>query len=181
MLAIALKPFGVRSLVGLMKLPAALLTRPVSGPLSSQMRCTIASTAAASRMSTAWVRTPPPPRPASSSFAVFSSTAARRPQSQSSAPRARYLAAISLPRPVPPPVTRMRLPLRRPSLNMGAPSPRQRSAYSNCSDQRRDEPPHDLSAFALRLRQHDVRQLRVTLQSLVGEPYRYHDLPACGG
>ena len=32
MLAMALKPFGVRSLVGLMKLPAALLTRPGERP-----------------------------------------------------------------------------------------------------------------------------------------------------
>ncbi len=120
MLAMALKPFGVRSLVGLMKLPAALLTRPVSGPPSSQIFCTIASTAAASRMSTAWLRTLPPCL-AINSFAVSSSTPPRRPAIQSSAPSARYLAAISLPRPVPPPVTRMRLPLRRSSLNMRAP------------------------------------------------------------
>src|SRR6185436_342744 len=116
MLAMALNPFGVRSLVGLMKLPAALLTRPCSGPLSSQMRWTIASTAAASRMSTACVRTFPP-----RDFAVSSSTPPRRPQIHSSAPSSRYLAAISLPRPVPPPVMRMRLPLSSPSLNMRAP------------------------------------------------------------
>src|SRR5919106_2119475 len=116
MLAIALNPFGERSLVGLMKLPAALFTSPVSGPLSSQMRCTIASTAAASRISTAWVLTFPP-----SDFAVSSRTPPRRPQIQSSAPSSTYLAAISLPRPVPPPVMRMRLPLSSPSLNMRAP------------------------------------------------------------
>src|ERR1043165_2428853 len=80
MFATALKPFGLRSLVGLMKLPAALLTSPVSGPLSSQMRCTIASTAAASRMSTAWVLTVPPYWEARS-LAVLSSTAPRRPAS----------------------------------------------------------------------------------------------------
>src|SRR6266850_2152636 len=34
MLAMALKPFGVRSFVGLMKLPAALLTRPVPPPVT---------------------------------------------------------------------------------------------------------------------------------------------------
>src|SRR5439155_22379609 len=119
-LAMALKPFGVRSFVGLMKLPAALLTRPVSGPPSSQILCTMASTAAASRISTDCVRTRPPCF-AISAFAVASSTPPRRPASQSSAPSARYLAAISLPRPVPPPVTRMRLPLRRFSLNMRAP------------------------------------------------------------
>src|SRR3954469_16539554 len=117
MLAIALKPFGVRSLVGLMKLPAALLTSPVSGPDSSQIRCTIASTACASRMSTGWVFTLPP-----SERAVSSRTPPRRPQIQTSAPSWTYFAAISLPRPVPPPVTRMRLPLSRPSLNMRAPA-----------------------------------------------------------
>src|SRR5436190_22350982 len=120
MLAIALKPFGERSLVGLMKLPAALLTSPLSGPLSSQIRCTIASTAAASRMSTECVRTRPPCA-SISCFAVSSSTPPRRPPSHSSAPSSRYLAAISLPSPVPPPVTRLRLPLRRSSLNMRAP------------------------------------------------------------
>src|SRR5512134_1767044 len=116
MFAMALKPLGVRSLVGLMKLPAALLTSPVSGPLSSQMRCTIASTAAASRMSTECVLTFPP-----RDLAVSSSTPPRRPQIHSSAPSSTYLAAISLPRPVPPPVMRMRLPLSSPSLNMRAP------------------------------------------------------------
>src|SRR6185436_4839668 len=116
MLAMALKPFGERSFVGLMKLPAALLTSPVSGPDSSQMRWIIASTACASRMSTEWVLTFLP-----SSFAVASRTAPRRPQIHTSAPSWTYFAAISLPRPVPPPVTRMRLPLSRPSLNMRAP------------------------------------------------------------
>src|SRR5688572_17322576 len=112
MLAMALKPFGVRSLVGLTKFPAALLTRPCNGPLSSQIRCTIASTAAASRMSIAWVFTFPP-----RDLAVSSSTPPRRPQIQSSAPSSTYLAAISLPRPVPPPVMRIRLPFRRSGLN----------------------------------------------------------------
>src|SRR3989440_4851887 len=120
MLAMALKPFGVRSFVGLMKLPAALLTSPVSGPPSSQIRCTMASTAAASRMSTECVRTRPPCW-SINSLAVSSSTAPRRPASHRSAPSSRYLAAISLPRPVPPPVMRMRLPLNRFSLNMRAP------------------------------------------------------------
>src|SRR5687768_5526327 len=116
MLAMALNPLGVRSLVGLMKLPAALFTRPVSGPLSSQMCCTIASTAAASRISTACVLTFPP-----RDLAVSCRTPPRRPQIHSSAPSSTYLAAISLPRPVPPPVIRMRLPLSSPSLNMRAP------------------------------------------------------------
>jgi len=112
MFAMALKPFGERSLVGLMKLPAALFTRPVRGPLSSQMRCTMASTAAASRMSTAWVFTLPP-----KDLAVSSSTPPRRPQIHTSAPSSTYFATISFPMPVPPPVTRMRLPFRRPGLN----------------------------------------------------------------
>src|SRR6185503_7873817 len=132
MLAMALKPFGERSLVGLMKLPAALLTRPVSGPLSSQIRCTIASTAAASRMSMAWVLTFPP-----RDFAVSSRTPPRRPQSHSSAPSSTYFAAISLPRPVPPPVMRMRLPLRRPSLYMRAPgggSPHSKSSHRDIDE-----------------------------------------------
>src|SRR5687767_910010 len=134
MLAMALKPFGERSFVGLMKLPAALLTSPVSGPLSSQIRCTIASTAAASRMSTAWVLTLPPRE-----RAVSSSTPPRLPQSQSSAPSSTYFAAISLPRPVPPPVMRMRLPLRRPSLNMRAPgggSPHSKSSHRDVDEAR---------------------------------------------
>src|SRR6185436_7209089 len=121
MLAMALKPFGERSFVGLMKLPAALLTSPESGPDSSQIRCTIASTACASRMSTEWVLTVPPCL-AVSSLAVASRTGPRRPQIHTSAPSSRYFVAISLPRPVPPPVTRMRLPLSSPSLNMRAPA-----------------------------------------------------------
>src|SRR4029077_7290488 len=116
MLAMALKPFGERSFVGLMKLPAALLTSPVSGPDSSQIRCTMASTAWASRISTACVLTLPP-----SERAVSSRTEPRRPQIQTSAPSSTYFAVISLPSPVPPPVTRMRLPLSSPSLNMRAP------------------------------------------------------------
>src|SRR5437764_15322186 len=80
----------------------------------------MASTAAASRMSTEWVRTRPPCL-SLSSLAVSSSTPPRRPASHRSAPSSRYLAAISLPRAVPPPVMRMRFPLSRPSLNMRAP------------------------------------------------------------
>src|SRR3972149_3354082 len=40
-----------------------------------------------------------------------------------SAPSSRYLSAISRPRPVPPPVTRMRLPLNNPGWNMMGPLP----------------------------------------------------------
>src|SRR6267378_930478 len=112
----ASNPREERSSVREMKFPAALLTRPVSGPPSSQIDCTIASTAAASRMSTVRVFTEPPCL-AASSIAVFSSVVARRPQMKISAPSSRYFAAISRPRPVPPPVTRMRLPLSRSFLN----------------------------------------------------------------
>ena len=59
MFAIASNPRGERSSVRLMKLPAALLTRPSSGPPSSQIDWMAASTAAASRMSTACVATGP--------------------------------------------------------------------------------------------------------------------------
>ena len=49
----ARKPRALRSLVGAMKLAAALLNRPVSGPIA-QIASIIASTASASRMSQAW-------------------------------------------------------------------------------------------------------------------------------
>src|SRR5260221_10740416 len=114
----ASKPRGERSSVREMKFPAALLTRPVSGPPSSQIACTMASTAAASRMSTVWHFTEPPCF-AVSSAAVFSNGSRRLPQMHRSAPSSRYFAAISRPRPVPPPVTRMRLPLRRSFRNTG--------------------------------------------------------------
>src|SRR5205085_8991603 len=49
--------------------------------------------------------------------AVASHTDLRRPQMKTSAPSSRNFAAISLPSPVPPPVTRMRCDFRMPSLN----------------------------------------------------------------
>src|SRR5258707_199738 len=55
----ASKPRGERSSVREMKLPAALLRSPVSGPPSSQIACTIVSTLAASRMSAVWHFTEP--------------------------------------------------------------------------------------------------------------------------
>src|SRR5687768_1762347 len=78
-----------------------------------------------------WVFTTPPFE--ESSLAVSSSTPPRRPQIHTSAPSSTYFAAISFPRPVPPPVMRMRLPFRRPSLNMRAPgggSPHSKRSYS---------------------------------------------------
>src|SRR5277367_4237198 len=52
------------------------------------------------------------------SAAVSSHVCLRRPQMNSSAPSPRNASAIALPSPVPPPVTRMRLPASSPSLNM---------------------------------------------------------------
>jgi hypothetical protein len=51
MLAMASKPRGLKSCVREMKFPAALLIRSVSGP-DAKISATIASTAAASRIST---------------------------------------------------------------------------------------------------------------------------------
>jgi hypothetical protein len=98
------------------KLPAALLTSACSGP-SSSSRSTIASTASASRTSQAWVVTTPPVA-FSCSRAVASSTSARRPQIARPAPSSRNRRPMLLPRPVPPPVIRMRLPARRSGWNI---------------------------------------------------------------
>src|SRR5687768_13006871 len=84
-----------------------------------------------------WVFTTPPFE--ESSLAVSSSTPPRRPQIHTSAPSSTYFAAISFPRPVPPPVMRMRLPFRRPSLNMRAPgggSPHSKRSYSTTAASR---------------------------------------------
>ncbi len=79
MSAMALNPRGLRSFVRLMKLPAALLTRPVNAPPSAQICAIMSSTASATRMSQA---TPLTVEPVSSEIflAVSSSTDARRPQ-----------------------------------------------------------------------------------------------------
>src|SRR5436189_259744 len=115
----ASKPRGETSWVRLTKLPAALLTRPSSGPPSAQIAPTIRSTASASRMSSACVLTLPPCSAISAS-AVASSTALRRPHRKRSAPSSRYFDAISRPSPEPPPVTRMRFPFSNPAWNMGS-------------------------------------------------------------
>src|SRR6266851_3730706 len=111
MLAMALKPFGERSLVRLMKLPAALLTRPVRGP-SSKTRVIMFSTASGNRMSHS-IGVTRVLCVSASSRAVSATTAPRRPQMYTSAPSLAYSSAISRPSPVPPPVTRMRLPSSR--------------------------------------------------------------------
>src|SRR5262249_14079914 len=116
MLAMASKPRGERSSVREMKFPAALLTRSVSGP-RRKISSIMASTAAASRMSTPWASTLPPCFFISSA-AVSSHTDLRRPQMITSAPSARNFSAMPLPSPVPPPVTRIRLPRKSPSVNM---------------------------------------------------------------
>src|SRR2546422_3255765 len=111
MLAMALKPFGERSLVRLMKLPAALLTRPVRGP-SSKTRVIMFSTASGNRMSHS-IGVTRVLCVSASSRAVSATTAPRRPQMYTSAPSLAYSSAISRPSPVPPPVTKMRLPSSR--------------------------------------------------------------------
>ena len=57
-----------------------------------------------------------------SSRAVSATTAPRRPQMYTSAPSLAYSSAISRPSPVPPPVTRMRLPLSRSGRKIVLPS-----------------------------------------------------------
>ncbi|MDB5451642.1 MAG: hypothetical protein JWO33_220 [Caulobacteraceae bacterium] len=79
MLEMASKPLAERSSVRLMKLPAALLIRPVSAPPSAQMASIMAEMASASRMSQG-TPTHLPPWAAISSAAVASSTPPRRPQ-----------------------------------------------------------------------------------------------------
>ena len=109
MLAIASKPRGERLSVGATKLPAALLTRPVRPP-DCQSASTIASTASAARMSTPKVSMRRSGNCWRQASAVASQTALRRPQMATSAPRRRNCSAIAWPRPVPPPVTRIRWP-----------------------------------------------------------------------
>src|ERR1700674_3242646 len=95
---------------GEMKFAAALLTSPVSAP-PAQMRSTIASICSGSRTSQMWYSTMPPCRAvACSSATVCCSTFSRRPQMYTEAPCAANWRANSFPRPVPPPVMRMRLP-----------------------------------------------------------------------
>ena len=78
-LAMASKPRGERSWVRLMKLPAALLTRPVSAPPSDQMVSIISVMASGTRMSQA-MPTTLPPWASIKSLAVASTTPPRRPQ-----------------------------------------------------------------------------------------------------
>src|SRR5574337_1074392 len=116
-LAMASKPRGDKSSLRAMKLPAALLMSEVKGP-SRKVSSTMASTAAASRMSTPWARTVPPCAFIISSAAA-SQTPLRRPQMAISAPKPKSRSAMARPSPVPPPVTSAFLPLNRPSWNTG--------------------------------------------------------------
>src|SRR5256886_8834221 len=100
MLAMALKPFGERSFVRLMKLPAALLTRPVRGP-SLKTRVIIFSTASGDRMPHS-IGVTRVLCVSASSRAVSATTAPRRPQMYTSAPSLANSPAISRPSPVPP-------------------------------------------------------------------------------
>src|SRR5271167_2977074 len=73
---------------------------------------------------------------AASSLAVCSTTSARRPHMYPLAPSCRKRSASERPMPVPPPVTRKRLPLRRSAVNMRAPFERVKVAQAcvGCSD-----------------------------------------------
>ena len=108
--AMASKPRGDIASVGQMKLPAALLTRPVKPPLSNS-DSTISSTAEAMRMSTPKVSMRAFGNCLRQASAVASHTCLRRPQMATSAPRLKKCSAMAWPKPVPPPVTRMRWPL----------------------------------------------------------------------
>jgi hypothetical protein len=68
------------------------------------------STACATRMSTPKVAMRRPGKRSRQAAAVSSQTALRRPQMAMSAPSDRKRSAMACPRPVPPPVTRMRWP-----------------------------------------------------------------------
>ena len=109
MLAIASNARGDRLSVGATKLPAALLTSPVSPP-DCHSDSTISSTAWALRMSTPKVSMRRSGKTVRHAAAVSSHTDLRRPQIATSAPRRRNCSAIAWPSPVPPPVTRMRWP-----------------------------------------------------------------------
>ncbi len=115
-LAMASNPRVERSSVRDTKLPAALLMRPVNGA-SRQMVSSSVPIASSDRMSQVRGVTRPP-WALVSSCAVRSSTSCLRPQMTTSAPRARKASAISRPRPVPPPVTRIFSPPSRPSRNI---------------------------------------------------------------
>src|SRR5579864_1615168 len=106
---------GESSSVRAMKFPAALLTRMSRGP-SLQIDSIIASTASRFRTSQgrAWIGPFE-----ESSTAVCSRTSSRRPQMWTRAPSSRKRSAIPLPRPVPPPVIKMRLLSRRSGRNIG--------------------------------------------------------------
>src|SRR5689334_15626795 len=83
----------------------------------SQIRSIIASTASGTRTSQPTVSISPLVSLASSSAVSFS-TSSRRPQITTLAPSSRKRCAIERPSPVPPPVTRMRLPFSRSGWNI---------------------------------------------------------------
>src|SRR6266851_2810530 len=113
---IASYPRGDNVSVGARKLAPALFTRPVSGPVT-QISAIIFSMLSGSRTLATSASACPPDRLRISPTAL-SRTSCRRPQMKTCAPCAANPTDISLPRPVPPPVTRMRFPLRTSPLNM---------------------------------------------------------------
>src|SRR4051812_46501163 len=139
MLAMASNARDERLSVGAMKLPAALLIKPVSPPLANS-DSTISSTACATRMSTPNVSTRRSGNCRRQPSAVSSHTALRRPQIATSAPNARNASAMPLPKPVPPPVTRMRWPFIRLAWNMAPP----RRSLRTCLGERLVNVPQDV-------------------------------------
>ncbi len=122
MFEIASNPRIERSSVRLMKLPAALLTRPVSGP-SDQIASSIAAIESHDRISHGIVVTVPPGEEEADTASLIaeaasSSTPARRPQITTCAPSAAQPLAIIRPIPLPPPVTSMRSFDSSPGLSM---------------------------------------------------------------
>ncbi len=108
----ASKARALRLAVGAMKLAAALLTTLVNGPCRVQISPIAASTRSALRTSTACTCTVPG-RPAEACTAASSRTAWRRPHRWTWAPCRTRWAATPRPRPVPPPVMRIRFPRSR--------------------------------------------------------------------
>lgn len=112
---IALNPRGERSFVREMKLPAALLTRPLIVP-PAKASATMSSTASGTRMSQVMGVTLTPRLPLIS-FAVSSSTLPRRPQIDLRAQHGRFVGHLPA-KARAAPVTRMRLPFIRSLRNM---------------------------------------------------------------
>ena len=116
MLAIALKPLADKSLVLLMKLPAALLTKPVKG--FSANKSSIADSIARESLMSKAKHEILPPVSSVSSFTVSCKTGSLLPQITTSEPCFKKCLDISFPNPEPPPVTRILCPFKASLLNI---------------------------------------------------------------